>query len=442
MSTKQSRAKKSPKRYQKMPSFHMKRKDSEVKMTIDKNEFILLGKGMVSKHECVLVQSIDPIIYYKSMSDTTWRLCALYKETTTTFIKGPDYVQSNLVDYRIQAWIEKNYENLSVIEDVVLLQLLKDQHKSKQIYRHIEDSSRELTNQLTYEMTPFERADWFSNRIWEESLIKPLHEYLYSDSNWNYDLPFPKCGNLLHYDNPRTTIYSTTDINASYQLSENSLHLSHLMESLFDVKEPEYITSYETTTYLDHDIRVSCTQTIFHVPLSSKHKDAIPFDIMLTYSVYDMTYQRETEHGEVKVEYKKYHAPLALTRGVCTVYGTYSEYMTIGNYVCKPFEYLDQLPREERQLRKCSALYGFIGDYFLSLYPLQHIIRDVPSQVFTPIKPGCNLFGYPMQAIIDPNYEALSIEQVTEKIAEIRRKRKIRLAELAAMPVKLGGFWG
>jgi len=430
----------------------MKRKDSEVKITVDKNDFILVGKGMVSKHECVLVESVEPIIYYKSMSDTTWRLCALHEETSTTFIKGPDYVQSNLIDYRIQTWIEQNYENLSVIEEVVLLQLLKDQHKSTPIQQHIEDASRELTNQLTYKMTPAERAEWFSNRIWEESTMKPLHEYLYSDSNWNYDLPFPKCGNLFHYDNPRTKIYSNTDINACYQLSENSLHLSHLMESLFDVKEEsnKLVANYETKTRLDGNVHLTCIQDVFHVSLSTKHMNAIPFDIMLTYSVYDMTYRRKEGRDETKVEYKKYHAPLALTRGGCTVYGTYSEYMTIGNYVCKPFEYIEQLPREERQLRKCSTLYGFIGDYFLSLYPLPHLIHDVPSQLFTPIKPGCNVFGYPIQLIQDPNYEALSIEQVTEKIDEIRRKRKIRKAELEAVPKlsaslgvnnQLSNFW-
>ena len=410
---------------------------------IDNHIFTLIGKGKVSAHDCVILEIIleiegnpnPSLIYYRSISGmSSWRL-ASYVKKTTTFEKGLDYIQSNMMHHVLQLWVENNYDTLPIVYNID--EILKVAQPD--IYNHLYDDKRNLSDQLTYQMTKDERNNWFSGRIWEELPVKPLNEYLVG-----YSTPFPSCGKLKEYDeylpyNPDIKYY--TDFNASYQWELNNIQLSHLIKSLFsyDWSHNTYLGKYKSVCIIEEanePVEITFEQTLYCIPLISRRKDVVPFNVNLTYARYDMIYKR----NNVVVSARNFQIPLALTKGKCTKYGTYESYLTIGNYICKVLEYTKQLPKVEGEIRKCSSSYSFVGDIFSLLYPLNRFMQYYnPSFKSNVLDESLNDFGFPLSTI----YKDTINENILQQLIDERRiEKKKKDEENKDKKLSLSSFWG
>lgn len=428
---------------------------------LDNHVFTLIGKGKIRSHDCIIVEiennlPLKRLIYYRSISGmSSWRLANYLKKTSTTFEKGLDYIQSNMMNHKLQLWVENNYDKLPIVYNIdeilkasfeevnpdihTIDEILK--HKMevearRDIYNHLYDENRNLSDKLTYKMTKDERNNWFSGRIWEELPINRLNEYLVG-----YSTPFPSCGKLKEYDeylpdNPNIKYY--TDFNASYQWELNNVQLSHLIKSLFsyDWSHNEYLGKYNNICIIEEPtnerVEISFEQTLYCIPLLSRRKDVVPFNVNLTYARYDMIYKR----NNVVVSARNFQIPLALSKGKCTKYGTYESYLTIGNYICKVLEYTAQLPKTEGEIRRCSSMYSFIGDIFSLLYPLNRFMQHYnPSFKTNVLDESLNDFGFPVSTVYkDTNNENILLQQlIDERRIKKDDDKKILLSS---------SFWG
>ena len=65
--------------------------------------------------------------------------------------------------------------------------------------------------------------------------------------------------------------------------------------------------------------------------------------------------------------------PILLTTADVTItnYGTYSNYIPSGFYICKMLEYIHQCSLKENQYTRCSEEYTYIGNRYQRLFPFK-----------------------------------------------------------------------
>ena len=68
-----------------------------------------------------------------------------------------------------------------------------------------------------------------------------------------------------------------------------------------------------------------------------------------------------------------------------TKFGTYSEFVLSGNYICKILEHLIQCTKEEQNTKKCSQTYAFIGEKYNDLFPF-NVIKSSEMSIGTSIE--------------------------------------------------------
>jgi len=391
--------------------------------------FEILGRLSIDGHSCIVVKNSQinendgKLVYYQTNSGmNSWRLCVIsYNNGNKRYEKGLDYVQSNLIEYGFQLFIETNqipdynYTNdndYAALHDKVRQDLID----------HLYDTERCLTNHLTYLMSNEERKNWFSNRIHDTTQIYPLRYYLITIENSklpevekikNLVSPFPSCGYLKNYDASKAILKQVTN---AYKWETHSVHLSNFMKEMFvvDVSRIQSIGKYKTHHSLWHsnpssiELTTIINQEIFRVPMMFRNRNVFtvedfPFDeIELTYAIYTMdfnTYPIRGSKNKFNANASNYFIPLALTNGLITKYGTYSYYLTISSYICKVLEYNHQLPKIEAELLKCSRQYSFIGEIQTTLYPSSEVY-DIFTRTFTTnANPNetKNVFGYEME---------------------------------------------
>jgi hypothetical protein len=88
------------------------------------------------------------------------------------------------------------------------------------------------------------------------------------------------------------------------------------------------------------------------------------------------------EYQNKECKYNDIYVPIFLTTANSTItkYGTYSNYIPAGIYICKFLEYHKQCTDEEREY--CSRAYAFIADRYYDIYPLNKIANtDLINQI-------------------------------------------------------------
>ena len=287
-----------------------------------------------------------PIPFYKSNSGMgLWRLYG------GGFYKGQyDYVQSNLMFIELQIWINPYLKHLPVLPYESLTPCFSDD-----AYAHIDRYTINKSLRTTLEQA--QAMDLFET--YEPG--KTVKEYL---------ALLPKCGFLVDH--------------TSVQQHESTL--STLMQKVYRVGEQRYMGTMDSLDEFD-GIRVTYHQEIVKTELHSNLPLLFP-NVTLYYSIYDMDYQR----GDVHVECKRYHIPLFLGENHCTEFGVFSKCLTIGSYVCKVWEYNQQLPPSIVNAYQLSRSYSFIGHLFDGLYPFP---KDHGATFSTnQLNPELNPFGF------------------------------------------------
>jgi len=247
--------------------------------------------------------------------------------TADFFYKGKDYVQQTMINLNLQIFIYKNfiqeYKNLTNTQyyidnrSVANYKPSDNSLTSEQISltcRHIDDESRQI------EVEPFNTF----NKDIRKSCMAP-----------DKDSDKPELDEI------------------TARLNE----LSNQLEQILNITNIKYIGNINIS---DRNTILNLQNDIYNLsPPLKIFKITFHNGIVLYYCVF-------------KFGSDEYFSPITLItkEAKITKYGTYSQYIPSGYYICKPYNYFSQVTKSEKKLTKYRiSNYVFIADRYTNLYP-------------------------------------------------------------------------
>jgi hypothetical protein len=124
--------------------------------------------------------------------------------------------------------------------------------------------------------------------------------------------------------------------------------------------------------------------TLYTMPIEDEKKNIfnrkrIEYNSDLLCKLYFMNYNLKVKsNNNEEYEYKNKYIPLALipSASKITTYGTYSQFVNVGSYICKVMDYKQQCTSE-----KCvSKNYSYIGDRYDNCFP-ERIKKAINIQI-------------------------------------------------------------
>lgn len=281
---------------------------------------------------------------YLSLSELgVWRFLCYDKPTSTRYDKGKEYVQSTCVNMYLQKHIHLFYDRLDEI--VSPHEDLANISRSQPGFTSITEQNINITQK-------------YINR----------HSFVLHDSNRekylldNKNIPV-KCGITTR----------TTEENVIKQIQSTSRYL----EDNYIIIGHEELFRYN---FIFRDV-INSNNIVMKVTLKNKNTDE---SIILFYKkmffselnsiappsreqiTYDKTIDTITNDGNV-------HFVVILvipSTAYCLSNSLYSEYIHLGIYVCKPFEYTRGLNSRTTQ---CTKDYSYVGYRYENIFPIKNI---------------------------------------------------------------------
>lgn len=319
-----------------------------------------------------------------------------------------EYVQGNLIDIELQAVIEKKLKLCEIPDNIYLSKILKMditlkesllQKEKENILFNINDDSRLLNNSIQYKFTLDDLKILFPYRKYYNKKTQLIEK---EEINWDERSK----GKIFHSD---IKFYGFEDHGGFYKCGyTNGLRhrdvLINQMESINnfmsyffepDIGTNTYIYEKNSESELSKNINIKYIMRIYKIKLNSK-KQLLP-NLTLYYCFYDISYYKNNNPDPI-VKIENHTIPLALVdeNSEISQYGTYNHIFTIGNYVCKAFDYNKQCTPQDVEEFQCSREYTFIGQYFTNIFPFPIIRKELelPESTFKTESTIRNKFMY------------------------------------------------
>jgi hypothetical protein len=278
-----------------------------------------LDDSLVLRESTNPLLDAKPLIFGVYMSQSQMGFCRLASfHPTTIFGKGNDYSQTTLINFKLGQFI-----------------ISKMQDSSIQYY----------PNGPYADAGPIIRE----NHLMDQTRITQI-------DNFGHTAPPQKCVAIKPgiYDYLQAT---SSDIKTKFPTRVGVEHIcDHSYNTMF----------------------ANVNGGIFKIILESAEAPPQRIEIYLyNYTLY-LTENKTTVNGTIPVLMKR-HNPLDPED--ITEFGTYGNYISsYGAYICKLFEYNDQLPSVMHGVVKINAYYTFIGGWYNNLYPSEHLQAFLQQQ--------------------------------------------------------------
>lgn len=285
---------------------------------------------------------------YLSLSELgVWRFLCYDKPNSNRYDKGKEYVQSTCVNMYLQKHIHLCYDRLDEI--VSPHEDLTNISRSQPGFTSITEQSVNITQQYI-----------------------STHSFILHDSNRekyildNKNIPI-KCGN--------------TSRNTEESVIRQIQFTSKYLEDNYIILEQEEIFRYN---FIFRDV-INSENIVIKVTLKNKNTDEI---IMLFYKkmifsklnpiaspsgsqiIYNKTIDAITNAGN-----KHFVVILVIpSTARCLSNSLYSEYIHLGIYVCKPFDYTRYLSTKKSE---CTKDYSYVGYRYENIFPIKNIESGV-----------------------------------------------------------------
>ena len=264
-------------------------------------------------------QSGNPLVFSVYMSQSQMGFCRFASYTPgTTFDKGPDYAQTTLINFKLGQFIISQMPNPSI----------RVYGPDENPYKELDQDAGDIVR---------ERA-----HLLDKSRMTQVDDF-------GYAVPPEKCGNVT------AELYaylqrSSADIRAKFPIMVHAeLVCAH-----------SYATSF-----------ASVNGHVYKLILQSAAPPLQYIEIFLYMYTVTLTQSGATESHTIPV-LMKMHNP-ADPEDI-TPMGTYANYIPgYGAYICKLFEYTDQLPAGIQNVVAVSPYYTFVGRLYANLYPSEHL---------------------------------------------------------------------
>jgi hypothetical protein len=281
---------------------------------------------------------------YLSLSELgVWRFLCYDKPNSNRYDKGKEYVQSTCVNMYLQKHLHLFYDRLDEIvsphEDLTIIP------RSQPGFTSITEQSVNITQQYIN-----------------------IHSFILHDSNRekyifdNKNIPI-KCGNTSR----------NTEESVIRQIQTTSRYL----EDNYIILEQEEIFRYN---FIFRDV-INSENIVIKVTLKNKNTDEI---IMLFYKkmiftklnpiaspsgnqiIYNKTIDEITNAGN-----KHFVVILVIpSTARCLSNSLYSEYIHLGIYVCKPFDYTKYINTKKTE---CTKDYSYVSYRYENIFPIKNI---------------------------------------------------------------------
>lgn len=289
---------------------------------------------------------------YLSLSELgVWRFLCYDKPMSSRYDKGKEYVQSTCINMYLQKHIHLFYDRLDEIvaphED--LANISRSQPGFTSITEQNINISQEYINKHSFILHDSKREKYILD---------------------NKNIPI-KCGNTAR--NTEESVIRQIQTTSKY-LQDNYIILEQ--EEIFrynfifrDVINSENIVMKITLRNINTDeiIMIFYKKMIF----SKLNSEVITSGTQNTYS--------ENIDAITKDGNKHFVVILAIpSTSRCLSNSLYSEYIHLGIYVCKPFEYTRSINSKKTQ---CTKDYSYVGYRYENIFPIKNIENGLVSEV-------------------------------------------------------------
>jgi len=321
----------------------------------------------------------EPELYaaYRSSSEMGfWRLCLGYERLE----KGADYVQASFIHLELQ----KYFNIIIQTKEIPMNSILSLRNAGK--VRYNENSERVALPGCIY-----------SKEGKEEKIKNHLRDYETRIVKIEELKPYLQAG------------CSSTKVH-----EELFKEFSDFIESspLFDVESVELI--YPNYTFSIHTSveNVTFQANIYCCNFTSNAK--------LYFMKYDLVLETNYGGGQPPFTVTGNFAPLIFTPKITTIteFGTYSQYIMGGLYICKIFDYKypNQITRKEHKSMIGFGDYTYVGNRYTNLYPYKYMrLQEDGTLIFVRPPPSAG----PLRIRAPPVVRALISQKVAEQTGEI-----------------------
>lgn len=323
-------------------------------ITIDSINFKLVGYNL--KNEVIDKDSLKII---STLPDgTTYELYLYQSETSLGFwrlgchnrvqlYKGEnDYIQQTFIHFILQEFINKNIEIVKSVPFVNIHPELTEENKKKIIENDLNLYKNNFP--ICWDKLAFKNTfnHYIPQHIIDPNRMIKIEPFL----TFNKDLS-KLCGNWKK--DPRTDLQElSTKFSEHYQLDRSSINL--LYNNVYEYNNEEFDGS---------PIQLNVNYEIFICKLISRIDSS---ELFLYYTIYNII------NKDSLIADRQYF-PLFLTTNLhITPFGTFEKYVLSGGYICKLFEYQEQVKIPGFGAR-ISKEHLYIGYIYNNLFPFNEI---------------------------------------------------------------------
>lgn len=334
-------------------------------------QFTSINKGVANKREHVLIESKNvstndtlQFAYYRSNSEGGyWRACVYsglpWAGIPYKYEKGSDYVTSSFVDLYLQNFINKNYDqlpNLDNILDECKFNFKNENASLNQISKIIVDNERIISDPILYALSKCKSGKCFRNKF-------DINEYIDSlNSNKKYEQELKKKFEAIQKEN----------LTLNQSIIKIYEGISEYIKEYFtcDLSTISEIGEY-TFKYSDN-IRIS--HNFYKIIIQNKVNNQ---KYRLFYSRYQYINENKTDFNGTYYSIVNIVPLDAKTNQ----FGLYDKIMSVGIYIYKIIEYKDQCNIDDKNreidITGSSTCYTFIGDFMSNVWPLNIIQQNI-----------------------------------------------------------------
>ena len=320
-----------------------------MEITIDGNTFTLLGKMISRNYLVVRIQTKDTIFHvYPSNSELgMWRFCVynnqnlLHKgKNTETENYTHDYVQTTLIHFDLQQFINETLRSLPLLEGgcgTIENDDLLDQN--------ISNPERQI----------HEKPFIYLQKTIQCGETKAKGERIFFNGKPVKNEPFDI---LRAFSNQLEGMYTIIDNRELFPYSTHFQSIIRVNGTMNRVvlRRNEQIEGSQTNIIMLYYLNVKLTKDI--------HKDVVLDAEMI-------------ENINFVCELTVHYMPCMLTtpEARCNSLGLYTKYIPCGAFVCKLFDYYNpmQCSAEEVACGKITRNYSYIGSRYLYIFPFKHL---------------------------------------------------------------------
>jgi len=251
---------------------------------------------------------------YRSISGMLWRFAAI--SPSGRYIKGDDYVQSTLLDFRLQSFLQRIYHNLPNTNNESNLKAFTWQ-------QYCDQADDPAAIEEPHELMGVKRIIKFK-KIFKNTL----------GIRGNYG----SCGSKITKEH---IAFGASALETAYSIVPNSDN------SIFDIQK--------------NDEKYTMRGEVKSVNLQLKNPTDAPYNQITLFYLFVQSF--EIKSGELSDTYSDCRIPTFIqsTKQPITKYGLVSQHFGIGAYICKVLEYSEQCDNTVKQTR-CTKTYNFNGD--------------------------------------------------------------------------------